>query len=138
MENNVVSEWTVPKNSTAHEALRLIRISPKTGQELKKVLAYKGSFERFTAEVLNIMTNAHCANRHDSYFHITPHGEHVLMELGLVYKKKRNILNKITTQVYNSQEFAPWVSRPGADDHKKFPSRRGNRLYYRDGRVEDV
>ena len=38
---------------------------------------------------------------------------------------------------YNAPELRTWL-RPGADDHERYPSRMGDRLIYRDGRVEEV
>ena len=38
---------------------------------------------------------------------------------------------------YTAPELRTWL-RPGADDHERYPSRMGDRLIYRDGRVEEV
>ena len=40
----------------------------------------------------------------------------------------------LTTSIWNR----PPAPRPGSLDFLEFPSRRGNRLYYRDGRIEIV
>jgi hypothetical protein len=46
------------------------------------------------------------------------------------------------TQKMSGHYFTPEnqvaVTRPGADDHAEYPSRRGNTLVYLDGRVERI
>lgn len=40
--------------------------------------------------------------------------------------------------VYHCPELSLPAVRPGADNHMEYPSRRGNTLYYRDGRTERI
>lgn len=41
--------------------------------------------------------------------------------------------------VYRPEKHNPRApKRPGSDDHERYGSRMGDRIYYRDGRVEDV
>lgn len=44
----------------------------------------------------------------------------------------------VHTGLYTGTELAPYAGRPGAMDACALPSRMGNRLHYRDGRVETV
>jgi len=39
---------------------------------------------------------------------------------------------------YHPHELSAPATRPGADDHMQYPSRRGNTLCYRDGREERI
>lgn len=39
---------------------------------------------------------------------------------------------------YHPTELSAPAIRPGADDHMKYPSRSGNTLTYRDGRIEGL
>ena len=39
---------------------------------------------------------------------------------------------------YHCPELSLPAVRIGADDHQAYPSRRGNRLFYKDGRVSSV
>lgn len=39
---------------------------------------------------------------------------------------------------YEGLELAPYTGRPGAMDAMALPSRMGNRLHYRDGRVDNI
>jgi len=39
---------------------------------------------------------------------------------------------------YHCPELSLPAVRVGADDHQAYPSRRGNRLFYKDGRVSSV
>lgn len=40
--------------------------------------------------------------------------------------------------VYTCPELTMPAVRPGADDHQEHPSRRNNRVFYKDGRTEKV
>jgi hypothetical protein len=40
--------------------------------------------------------------------------------------------------VYMVPELTAPATRPGADDHAQYPSRRGNVLFYKDGKKERV
>lgn len=48
----------------------------------------------------------------------------------------RTIVNSAVRETYRADELKN--TRIGADLHEQIPSRRGNRLYYRDGRVEEI
>lgn len=48
----------------------------------------------------------------------------------------RTVVNSAVRETYQAEELKN--SRQGADKHEEVPSRRGNRLYYRDGRVEEL
>lgn len=43
-----------------------------------------------------------------------------------------------TGKNYNGAELAPYAGRPGANDALALPSRMGQRLHFRDGRVESA
>lgn len=50
----------------------------------------------------------------------------------------RTYSNTRMTEPYDGAELRPIVGRPGATDALALPSRIGNRLHYRDGRVTDL
>ena len=56
--------------------------------------------------------------------------------------KDIEVAQNMTTQkmngVYTCPELRSSTMRVGQDDHAAYPSRRGNTLYYRDGRTERV
>ena len=56
--------------------------------------------------------------------------------------KDIEVAQTMTTQkmsgVYTCPELRSSTMRVGQDDHAAYPSRRGNTLYYRDGRTERV
>ncbi len=130
--------WVITKNSMAHKALYALRLAPKNLTEIKTLIDYKQSTERFTGTVLNILTNGSFVKRRDERFYITERGENTLIEYGAPRKIYHNTIHRIPGPSYDGLEILITVQRPGADDHMQYPSRRGNRLFYRDGRVEDV
>ncbi len=130
--------WVIRKNSGAHKALQTMRLGPRSLTEIKLAIEYKQSVERFQAEVMNILSNGGFVKRHNERFYITERGENTLIEYGAPRKIHRNTIHHIPGPSYDGLEILITVQRPGADDHMQYPSRRGNRLFYRDGRVEDV
>ncbi len=50
----------------------------------------------------------------------------------------RPVNTDIFTGNYNGKELRPYEGRPGANDALALPSRIGNALHYRDGKVGEV
>lgn len=50
--------------------------------------------------------------------------------------RPRNMVNSTSRDDYDGAELRPFDSRIGANDALEIPSRFGNELRYRDGRVE--
>lgn len=44
----------------------------------------------------------------------------------------------MTAPIYDGKEMQPYQGRPGANDALALPSRMGNRLHYRDGKIAPV
>ena len=130
--------WVIRKNSNQHKALQTMRIGPKNLTEMRKLIEYTKSIEKFQEEVVNFLSNGGFIKRHNERFYITERGDNILIEYGAPHKVAKGTIHYIPGPNYDGLELSISVQRPGADDHMKYPSRRGNRLYYRDGRVEDV
>ena len=105
---------------------------------MRKLIEYTKSIEKFQEEVVNFLSNGGFIKRHNERFYITERGDNILIEYGAPHKVAKGTIHYIPGPNYDGLELSISVQRPGADDHMKYPSRRGNRLYYRDGRVEDV
>lgn len=130
--------WVITKNSMAHKALFCMRLAPKNLTEIKTLIDYKQSTEKFTGTVMNILTNGGFVRRRDERFYITERGENTLIEYGAPRIVVRGTIHHIPGPSYDGLEILITIQRPGADDHMKYPSRRGEKLYFRDGRVQDV
>jgi hypothetical protein len=65
------------------------------------------------------------------------------MKAALAGQARKPMAKPINTEVmnapiYDGAEMRPYQGRPGATDALKLPSRMGDRLHYRDGRVTPV
>lgn len=130
--------WVIVKNTNAHKALHTMRLGAKSLTEIKNLIKYQGSINKFQADVMNILTNGGFVKRRDERFYITERGDNALIEHGAPRKINRENIHYISCAPYDGIEIKISVQRHGADDHMNYPSRRGNKLYYRDGRIEDV
>ena len=132
----MISKFT--KNSKIHQALDCLYRMPMNAVELKLAIKFNESNPRFDASIILPLINERFAVRKDFKYFITPMGQDKLMELGQIKQRIPNFSKVVGTGTYAGEELKKSVERPGADDHLKYPSRRGDRLYYRDGRVEAV
>lgn len=127
----------ITRSSALHKALQLMNLAPRSLTEIKRLIEYRHPIEKFQADVMNILSNAGMIRRRDQQFYITPAGEQELQRLGVTVKKVPSVNSPHRISNINSSvglETIKTPTRPGADDHMMYPSRRGNVLYYRDGR----
>lgn len=127
----------ITRTSYLHKALQLLNLAPRSLTEIKRLIGYKKSIEQFQDSVMNVLSNAGMIRRKDSQFFITPNGEAEIKRLGVVADKTPSV--KTPHRIANGNSTAGLKLthapvRPGADDHMKYPSRRGDHLFYRDGR----
>ena len=103
---------------------------------LRKAIDFKESSSIFDRAIIQPLSNDGMISRMDMTYYITPDGVSRLDNMGRFVKSRLARKEKMewTTYVYKE---SPSV-RPHADDHFQYASRRGNKLYFRDGRVEDV
>lgn len=132
----MISKYT--KNSKIHQALDRLYREPMAPGELRRAIEFKESMSKFDASIIVPLTNDRCILRKEQKYFITPRGQEKLMELGRIKKYLTPVTRHIGSGPYDGAELRKSVERPGADDHFKYPSRRNNWLYYRDGRVEVV
>lgn len=130
--------WVIRKNSSQHKALNTLRLGPKGLAEMRKMIDYTQSIQKFQDEVINFLSNGGFIKRQNERFFITERGDNALIEHGAPRKIYRGTIHHIPGPTYQGLEILISVQRPGADDHLEYPSRRSGKLYYRDGRVEDV
>lgn len=130
--------WVVRKNSMAHKALQTMRLGPKSLTEIKLEIGFSQSLQKFHSEVMNVLSNGGFIKRRDERFYITERGDTTLIDYGAPRKAHRGVIHHIPGPNYDGLELTISVQRQGADDHMQYPSRRGNKLFYRDGRVQDV
>lgn len=72
------------------------------------------------------------------------HGEslwetgHHCRPIDLANERDRGLLTTSKKRPTSEADLHPCTTRPGSEDFRQHPSRRGDRLYYRDGRVTDL
>lgn len=130
--------WVIRKNSMVHYALQTMRLGPKSLTEIKRMINFRKPIDIFQSEVMNVLSNGGYIKRRDERFYITERGETTLVDYGAPKRPASHMVTKIDGPNYLGLELKVSVQRPGADDHMQYPSRRGNKLFYRNGRVQNV
>jgi len=128
------SKYTI--GSKIHQALCKLELGGMDPMTLRKAIDFKESSANFDRSIIQPLVNDRMINRMDLSYYITPEGVSRLDNMGRFVKTRLARREKVEWKLYIPEE-APSV-RPHADDHFAYASRRGNKLYYRDGRVEDV
>jgi hypothetical protein len=128
------SKYTI--GSKIHQALCKLEIGGMDAGALRKAIDFKESSSIFDRAIIQPLVNDLMISRMDVNFYITPTGVARLDSMGRFIKSRLTRREKVEWTTYVFKE-TPSV-RPHADDHFEHASRRGNKLFYRDGRVEDV
>ena len=135
----MISKYT--KNSKIHQALEALSMFPMDALELRRKIFFRESMQRFEHYIVTPITNDKLANLVDYKFVITDFGRQKLENLGTVKKQLPPVTRVNEYKAVNSycgDELKPQQVRPEANIHFDLPSRSGNTLRYRDGRVTSI
>jgi hypothetical protein len=124
------------RNSMLHRALDVLSHSPLNELDLKRSIGFSASMPRFNQHIMIPLTNNSMVKRRETVYHITPAGEETLQTLGRIKIRMNSTTKFVPTGSYDGHELKVAAVRPGADNHMQLPSRVGDTLFYRDGRVE--
>lgn len=127
-------------NAGSHRILAALQEQPRSTKELKNVVGAINSVARFEGEYMGRLEQAGYVHRIDGLWALTPEGSAKLAQVGPISARSPTVAGPRTyrtTGVYRPEQYQRPM-RPGSQDFLKFPSRVGNRLYYRDGRVETL
>ena len=127
------SKYTI--GSKIHQALCKIENTTMDAGTWRKAIQYKDAPSIFDRAIIQPLVNDGMVNRVDYNFYITAQGSARLDNMGRYVKKP--VINKrlpVTHETYRGNELTQPATRLGADDHFNYPSKRGNTLYFRDGR----
>jgi hypothetical protein len=133
----MISKYT--KNSKIHQALEALAFFPMDANELRRKISFRESMQRFEHYIVAPMTSDKMVKLVDYKFVITDIGLNRLEQLGSVKKSlpptppRTFVPEKV--EAYRGNELREQTMRPEANTHLGFPSRIGNSLHYRDGRV---
>lgn len=130
----MISKYT--RGSKIHRALAHLGILPRDLQELVRLISFGESASRFQNQILMPLKDDGFAKWEGEKFSITELGREKLAELGQIKTRLPNTDGKKQKHIaLNLRDYLSPIFRPGADDHEKYPSRVGDSLHYRDGRV---
>lgn len=129
-------------NAGSHRILAAMSRGVCNTRDLKHVVGAINSVARFEGEYMRRLEAAGYAQCDgDGNWSLTNSGRDKLDELGPVTKRNSRMVatprTYYTTGIYQPQEHQRPM-RPGCEEFLKCPSRVGNALYYRDGRVETL
>lgn len=126
------------KNSKLHHALDVLSRMPLNELDLKRKIDFSLSMPRFNQHIIIPLMSDKFIRRDEIHYKITPAGEDMLNNLGRIKIKLPASHKHVPTGSYDGKELTGAAVRASGDEHFKWPSRRGDKLFYRDGRVETV
>ena len=126
------------KNSKIHQALNVLAFMSMGESELKKKIDFTSSFPRFNDQIIMPLTNGGYIVRDQTVYKITEAGKELLEYLGIIKIKLPASFKFVPTGSYDGSDTTRPSVRISGEDHFKHPSRRGDMLFYRDGRVEAI
>jgi len=133
----------VVRNAGSHRILYALSFGVKSSKELKLIVGAINSISRFDGEYMSRLVASGYARKVSKGWALTKRGQEKLEELGpahginpqsKTFKNSLMLLPTYSPEKHNKNR----PQRPGSEDFLQFPSRVGNRLYYRDGRVERI
>lgn len=124
------------RNSMLHRALDVLSHAPLNELDLKRSIGFAASAPRFNQHIIIPLTNNNMIKRREAVYHLTQAGEDTLQTLGRLKIRMPSTTKFVPIGSYDGKELRVSVVRRGADDHLSLPSRVGDSLHYRDGRVE--
>ena len=135
----------VVANAGSHRILYALSHGACTSKELKNIVGAINSVARFDGEYMARLIANGYVNRDGEYWSLSKSGHEKLDKLGPA--KGLRLRGGLATQrmsgfrsgeVYDPAKYPGLPRRPGAEDFLELPSRMGNKLYYRDGRIKNI
>lgn len=126
----------IVKGAGSHRILMALRERPRPSKELKRLVGAINSVSRFDGEYMERLEINGYVISDDGSWVITVKGHQKCVALGDPERPDRAAHRTQTFEAILVER--PPVLRPGCLDFMAFPSRRGNYLYYRDGRIERI
>jgi predicted transcriptional regulator len=123
------------KGSKIHLALNRLHICQANRKDLSKLIGFSESLGRFEESIIKPLLIDGFVYEHNDNFYLTEGGLDKLEELGHIKERLPSVRISKFEGTYVPAKYLNPISRVGAEDHEKYPSRAGNSLRYRDGRV---
>jgi hypothetical protein len=141
-----MSTGVVVRNAGSHRILEALCARERSSKELKNIAGAINSILRFEGEYMNRLVNNGLVEQVGAgWWRITPDGLQKLTELGpsTVDSSSLNVAGPRENSWKEQPPYEPKAElytyvRRGSEDALRLPSRIGNKLHYRDGRVEEI
>ena len=135
----------VVANAGSHRILYALSYGAHTSKELKNIVGAINSVSRFDGEYMARLISNGFVARDNDYWHLTKPGREKLDQLGPARGLRlrgsmatKRISGFTSAEIYDPAKYPSTPRRPGAEDFLEAPSRMGDKLYYRDGRIENL
>lgn len=132
----------VVKFAGSHRILYALSFGAKGSKELKLIVGAINSIARFDGEYMGRLVENGYVRQVTGGWAITAAGQARLEELGPVPgldpNKKGRGTDVYDRPIYQPSKELQTPMRPGSEDALQYPSRMGDNLFYRDGRVEKI
>jgi hypothetical protein len=126
------------RGSLIHQAIESLDRMPRSPEQLRTSLD-NISIKRFNEYVTYPLVNDGFAVIKEDMMYLTALGREKFSELGMCKTRlPPSHRAELISTTYDGKELKVAAVRVGADDHMRFPSRVGNTLRYRDGRIEET
>jgi len=126
------------RGSLIHQAIESLDRMPRSPEQLRTSLD-NISIKRFNEYVTYPLINDGFAVIKEDMMYLTALGREKFSELGMCKTRlPPSHRAELISTTYDGKELKVAAVRVGADDHMRFPSRVGNTLRYRDGRIEET
>jgi predicted transcriptional regulator len=130
----------VVRNAGSHRIIYALSLGIRTSKELKNIVGAINSLARFDGEYMQRLVTSGYVRQSKEGWELTRRGEEKLAELGpasgIHHGRKDRESRLYERPIYEpGKEIRPPM-RLGSEEFLQWPSRIGNSLYYRDGRIE--
>lgn len=132
----------VVANAGSHRIMYALSTGPAHSKDLKVVAGAINSISRFDGEYMSRLVSNGFVKRRGNLWELTKRGHEKLEELGpargMRLRRTYAYQAVLDRPTYDPADDERQVPRPGSLSFLDCPSRIGNTLYYRDGRVEKI
>ena len=141
-EEHEVNTGKVVANAGSHRIMYALSNGPAHSKDLKLVAGAINSVNRFDGEYMARLESNGFVKRRNGLWELTKRGHEKLEELGpargmRAYRRTQPV-SLYDIPNYDPKLYNKTVPRPGSEEFLKCPSRVGDTLYYRDGRIEHI
>ena len=122
----------IVRGAGSHRILLALLDRARSSRDLKRVVGAVNGVSRFRGDYMDRLVANGFVFEADAMWFITELGRQKCAQVGT--ERRPDVAGPRTAVFVAAKIERPPVRRPGAEDFLNWPSRRGNTLYFRDGR----